>query len=91
MHEYFFVSGLPQKPTAVLYTVKVQVQYGWTMLIVWDPKQGLRIVTMVVGGLTTVVMKRIYQSAALQVRNIFSSLEDNSCKKILFLVNQLFR
>lgn len=59
------------KPIAVLNMAKEQVLSGWTMLPVWELRQELKIVTIVGGGLTTVVMERIRLSAVFLVRNLY--------------------
>lgn len=61
--------GLSLNHIVVHDMAKDQVLSGWTMLTVWDLRHELRIVPMVDGVLTTVVMKRIYPSAVSRVRN----------------------
>lgn len=64
-----FFLGLRLNPIVVHDMAKDQVLSGWTMLTVWDLRHELRIVPMVGGVLTTVVMERIYLSAVSRVRN----------------------
>lgn len=75
------LAGRSLKPTAAPNMVMGQVQSGLTTLSVRDPRQELKIVTTVGGGLITVIMEKIYQSAAFLVRSVFlygiiSSMDD---------------